>query len=353
MRRYEVQEFGQPLQAHDYPTVTPVGAEVLLRVRAAGVCHSDLHIWEGGYDLGQGKRLSLKDRGIALPLAMGHETVGEVVAIGPDATGVEIGDTRLIYPWIGCGTCTVCLAGNENLCATARFLGVHTHGGYAEQILVPHARYLIDIGDMTPAEMAPYACSGLTTYSALKKIPQDILAREPVVIFGAGGLGLMCTNLLKVMGGRAILVDIDPAKREAALKAGAIAAIDGAAPDALKQLWAAAGGPLLAVIDCVGAPSTVQMGFNALAKGGQLIIIGLFGGEAALSIPLIPMRAITIQGSYVGNLAELKELVALVRTKHIQPIPITRRPLAEAASALDDLHHGKVVGRTVLEPAGG
>jgi propanol-preferring alcohol dehydrogenase len=352
MRRYEVQEFGQPLQAHDYPALAPTGAEVLLRVRAAGVCHSDLHIWEGGYDLGQGKRLSLKDRGIALPLAMGHETVGEVVALGPDATGVAIGNVRLIYPWIGCGGCAVCLAGHENLCADARFLGVHRHGGYAEQILVPHARYLVDIGDLTPADMAPYACSGLTTYSALKKIPKDILAREPIVVVGAGGLGLMCTNLIRVLGGRAILVDIDPAKRAAALEAGAIAAIDGGAADALDRLKAAAGGAVFAIIDCVGAPATVKLGFDALAKGGQLIIIGLFGGEANLSIPLIPMRAITIQGSYVGNLAELKELVALVRTKRIQPIPITRRPLDQASAALSDLHDGKVVGRTVLEPAG-
>jgi propanol-preferring alcohol dehydrogenase len=157
-----------------------------------------------------------------------------------------------------------------------------------------------------------------------------------------------------VLGGRAILVDIDPAKRAAALEAGAIAAIDGAATDALdQQLKAAAGGPVWAVIDCVGAPATVKLGFDALAKGGQLIIIGLFGGEANLSIPLIPMRAITIQGSYVGNLAELKELVALVRSKHIQPIPITRRPLDQAdGGARRTCMHGRVVGRTVLEPAG-
>lgn len=350
MRRYEVQEFGQPLTAHDYPAITPTGAEVLLKVRAAGVCHSDLHIWEGGYDLGAGKRLSLKDRGIALPLAMGHETVGEVVAMGPDATGVAIGDVRLIYPWIGCGTCAVCLAGNENLCVTARFLGVHCHGGYAEQILVPHARYLVDIGGLDPALMAPYACSGLTTYSALKKIPADVMAREPIVVIGAGGLGLMATTLIHALGGRAVLVDIDPAKRAAALDAGAIAAIDGAAADALDQVKAAVGGPPSAVIDCVGAPSTVKLGHDALAKGGQLIIIGLFGGETTLSIPPIPMRAIAIRGSYVGNLAELKELVALVREKHIPPIPITRRPLAEASSALDELQHGHVVGRTILQP---
>ncbi len=350
MRRYEVQEFGQPLAAHDYPAVKPTGTEVLLKVKAAGVCHSDLHIWEGGYDLGQGKRLSLKDRGIALPLAMGHETVGEVVALGPDATGVALGEVRLVYPWIGCGQCALCQAGNENLCSSARFLGVHRHGGYAEEILVPHARYLVDIGGLDPALMAPYACSGLTTYSALKKIPADVLAREPIVVIGAGGLGLMATTLIQALGGRAVLVDIDPSKRKAALEAGAIAAIDGSATDALDQLKAAVGGQPSAVIDCVGAPATVRLGYDALAKGGQHIVIGLFGGETTLPIPPIPMRAIAIRGSYVGNLAELKELVALVREKHVPPIPVTRRPLDEASQALDDLHQGRVVGRTVLQP---
>jgi D-arabinose 1-dehydrogenase-like Zn-dependent alcohol dehydrogenase len=350
MRRYEVQEFGQPLAAHDYPSPRPEGTEVLLRVRAAGVCHSDLHIWEGGYDLGGGKRLSLKDRGISLPLAMGHETVGEVIAVGPDATGVKVGDVRLVYPWIGCGACAVCRAGNENLCLEARFLGVHRHGGYAEELLVPHARYLVDIEGLTPAQMAPYACSGLTTYSALKKIPPAVLASEPVVVIGAGGLGLMCLTLARALGGRAILVDIDERKRAAALEAGAIAAIDSAAPDAVQQVKAAAGGSVCAVIDCVGAQATVQLGLDAITKGGQVIVIGLFGGEIRLSIPLIPMRAVTLQGSYVGNLAELKELVELVRTGVVPPIPIARRPLDQASSALTDLAQGRVVGRVVLEP---
>src|SRR5471030_804484 len=109
MKSFQVADFNAPLQEVDRPTPEPQGTQVLIRVKAAGVCHSDLHIWEGGYDLGQGKRLSLKDRGIALPLAIGHETVGEVVALGPDAAGVAVGDVRLIYPWIGCGSCTVCL----------------------------------------------------------------------------------------------------------------------------------------------------------------------------------------------------------------------------------------------------
>src|SRR4051812_35066983 len=118
MKSYQVASFGEPLAAAEAPTPRPEGAQVLLEVVAAGVCHSDLHIWEGGYDLGHGKRLSLRDRGIALPLTMGHETAGRVVAMGPDAKGVTPGKTYLVYPWIGCGHCATCRRGDENLCAT-------------------------------------------------------------------------------------------------------------------------------------------------------------------------------------------------------------------------------------------
>src|SRR6516225_1656717 len=131
MKSFKVAEFSAPLEAVEAPTPEPSGAEVLLRVKAAGVCHSDLHIWEGGYELGHGRgQLSLKDRGISLPLTMGHETVGEVVALGPEARGqgVQVGETRLVYPWIGCGNCAVCKAGDENMCMRSRCLGVYCDG---------------------------------------------------------------------------------------------------------------------------------------------------------------------------------------------------------------------------------
>lgn len=122
MISYRVQHFGAPLQRHDEPTPTPQGREVLLRVLAAGVCHTDLHTWQGWYDLGGGKRLTMGDRGIALPLTLGHEIAGEVVALGPQAEGVRIGQRVLAYPWLGCGACKVCRRGDEQLCPTPRFL---------------------------------------------------------------------------------------------------------------------------------------------------------------------------------------------------------------------------------------
>src|SRR5262249_41274470 len=162
-----------------------------------------------------------------LPLTMGHENVGEVVAPGPGAKGVKVGDRVLVHPWMGCGECKVCKRGDEQLCPKPRSLGVFSAGGYRDHLLVPHPRYLFDFGDLPPERAAPLACSGITTYGALKKVG-PVLFEELAVIIGAGGLGLMCLGLLQAMGGKgAIVVDIDLAKREAAKKAGAKVVIDG------------------------------------------------------------------------------------------------------------------------------
>lgn len=350
MKSFKVTEFNAPLTEVDIATPKPEGTQVLLKVKAAGVCHSDLHIWEGGYDLGHGRKLSLKDRGVSLPLTMGHETVGEVVAFGPEAKGVAVGDVRLVYPWLGCGKCDTCLAGDENMCIVKpNSIGVYCDGGYADHITVRHPRYLIDLKGLDPVTAAPYACSGVTTYSAIKKL-QSVLD-QPIVIFGAGGLGLMALSLLKSMGGKgAIVVDIDASKRKAAEDAGALASVDGAAPDALQQITSKAGGPIRGVIDLVGNAATAALGFDCLSKGGKLVVVGLFGGGAPWALPLIPIKAITIQGSYVGNLRETQELIDLVREKGIAPIPVTTRPLSQADVSLRDLQQGKLVGRAVLVP---
>ncbi|RJF75117.1 alcohol dehydrogenase [Rhodopseudomonas palustris] len=350
MKSFRVTGFGQPLSEENRPTPELTGTQVLVRVKAAGVCHSDLHIWEGGYELGHGrKRLSLQDRGVALPLTMGHETVGEIVAAGPDAKDAKIGEVALVYPWIGCGQCAVCKAGDENMCLKPRFLGVYCDGGYSDELIVPHPRYLLSLDGLDPVTAAPYACSGITTFSALKKL--EFCLDEPIVIFGAGGLGLMALSLLKAMGGKgAIMVDIDASKREAAEKAGALASVDGAAPDALEQIMAKAGMPIRGALDLVGNAQTAQLGFDCLTKGGKLVIVGLFGGGAPWALPFIPMKAITIQGSYVGNLAETQELLDLVRAKKIAPIPVTPLPLPKANDALRDLQQGKLIGRAVLTP---
>ena len=316
MRMFQVCVCGQPLQLNQQPTPQPKGTEVLLKVLAAGVCHSDLHLADGYFDLGGGNRMSLQDRGMKLPVTLGHENVGEVVAFGPDATGVKLGARMLADPWIGCGNCAACRRNEDNLCMAMRSLGVFSNGGYADYLMVPHPRYLFDIGDLPPERAAPLACSGVTTFGALKKV--TTLKREPTVIIGAGGLGLMCLALHKAMGGHsAIVVDIDPAKRDAAKRAGA-----------------------------------ARLGYDSLIKGGKYIIVGLYGGDLTMSLPPIPMRALTIQGSYVGSVAEMTELMELVRRTGLPDVPVTTRRLDDVNAVMDQLRAGKVVGRVVLTPAG-
>jgi alcohol dehydrogenase, propanol-preferring len=350
MRSFQVCQCGAPLQCNELPDPTPTGTEVLLKVLAAGVCHSDLHLSDGYFDLGGGKKLSILDRGMKLPTTLGHENVGEVIAIGPDARGVKIGDRRLVDPWMGCGECTVCKRGDEQLCTKPSSIGVFRQGGYSTHLMVPHPRYLFDIGNIPPERAAPLACSGVTTYSALKKVGPT-LATDPVVIIGAGGLGLMCLALHKAMGGHsAVVIDIDPAKRDAAKKAGAAAVIDGAAPDAAQQIIAATKGGAWAVIDLVGSSATVKLGLDSLTKAGRLIIVGLYGGDITLSLPPFPMKAIAIMGSYTGSLTETAELIELVQRTGLPPVPVATRPLDDVNAVLSDLRAGKIIGRVVLTP---
>jgi D-arabinose 1-dehydrogenase-like Zn-dependent alcohol dehydrogenase len=351
MRSFKLCACGAPLELKEQATPQPTGTEVLLKVLAAGVCHSDLHLSEGYFDLGGGKRLSLADRGMKLPITLGHENVGEVVAVGPQAKGVKVGDRVLANPWIGCGECAVCQRGEDNLCRAMRSLGVFSNGGYSDHLVVPHPRYLVDIGDMPPEKAAPLACSGVTTYGALKKIG-PLLKTETTVIIGAGGLGLMCLALHKAMGGKAaIVVDIDPVKREAAKKAGAHLVLDGGTPDAAQQIIAATNGGAWAVVDLVGSSSTARLGLDSLIKGGKYIIVGLYGGDITVSLPPFPMRAITLQGSYVGSVSEMAELIDLVKRTGLPPVPVATRPLADVNAVLGELRAGKVVGRVVLTPA--
>jgi len=352
MRAWAVVENGADLQDIELPTPEPKGTEVLLEVTHCGVCHSDLHIWEGFYDLGGGKHMSLADRGVVLPLAMGHEIIGRVVKLGPDAAGVAVGDVRIVFPWLGCGKCEKCLAEEDNMCAvTNRSLGVYQNGGYGTHVVAPHPRYLVDLGTLDPAVAATYACSGVTVYSAIRKV-MPMPPTEPIVIVGAGGLGLNAIEILKALGHKTIVaVDLNAEKLRAATDAGATAVVDASSEGTALRILEACGGPVPAVIDLVNGTATAAFAFAALRKGGKLIQVGLFGGEMRLPLPLMPIRALTVQGSYVGNPQELRELVSLAQNGGITPLPITRMPRSDTNSALHRLKDGKVTGRIVLTSA--
>jgi D-arabinose 1-dehydrogenase-like Zn-dependent alcohol dehydrogenase len=348
MLSYRITEWGEPLEAFAEPTPDPQGTEVLLRVEACGVCHSDLHIWDGFFDMGDGKKITLAERGVALPFTMGHEIVGEVVALGPDAEGAEIGDKRVAFPWIGCRHCAHCARGEDLMCLSPQFLGTRVHGGYSDHVMVPHPKYLIDYEGVPRNLACTYACAGITAYSALKKIaPLD--EEDYFVIIGAGGVGLSAVHIARAMlRGKMIVADIDGTKRAAARQAGAVETIDNSAPDAIKKLRELTGGGAAATLDFVGAPATSRFGIDALRKGGTHVVVGLYGDALPLSLPLFPFKLMTMRGSYTGTLEEMGELMTLVKAGKVPPIPVEPRPLAEATRTLTDLREGRILGRVVL-----
>lgn len=345
-----VVEFGAPLQEIETPTPVPTGTQVLLRTHNAGVCHSDVHIHDGYFDLGGGNKLPMG--GVKLPHTMGHEIEGEVVAIGPDAKGVKIGERYAAFPWIGCSECPACLRGEENLCGRPRQLGCSggVPGGYATHVVIPHPRYLLDYGSTPAALAAAYMCSGLTAFGAMKKVGK-LGPDDQIVVLGVGGVGMMGVQFAKSLYGKGpIAADIDAGRLEAAKKAGAVATYNTKEPDAAKKLVADTKGGAYAVVDFVGSEATFAFANAAVRRGGKVIIVGLFGGAMSMPLPMFPIRALTVGGSFVGSLPEAEEMMALVRAGKVDPIPVQMRPLSDANKTLDDLRNGRIVGRVVLTP---
>jgi D-arabinose 1-dehydrogenase-like Zn-dependent alcohol dehydrogenase len=345
--RQSLVAYGQPLRETTADRPTPHGSEVLVRVTCCGVCHSDLHVQDGYFALGGDKRLDItKDR--TLPFTLGHEIAGVIEAAGNGAAGAVIGRQVAVYPWIGCGTCAACRAGEENMCSAHHHLGIAADGGFATYVMVPHPRYLIDHAPLAPGFAGPLMCSGLTAYSALKRLAAHA-ERGPVLLVGLGGVGMMGLALARALFREPPLVaDIDAEKRTAALAAGAARAFDPADPQARRAIIAASGGGLFAVCDFVGSDKSLQFSTGVLARGGKVVVTGLLGGSFSIAAAMIAIKAMTIEGSLTGTLAQARELVELARAGKIAPIPTHARPLDEAQAALDDLRAGRVVGRTVL-----
>ena len=346
MISYQLTRFGGALERVESPPPAPAGTEVLLRTEACGVCHSDLHLQDGFFDMGGGRRLDLS-KGRTLPLTLGHEIAGVAAACGPEAVGVDVGARYVAYPWIGCGGCDTCESEHEHLCPQPRALGVTRAGGFSDHVLVPHPRYLFRVGDLPVTLACTYACSGLTAFGAVRKVRARVDGR-PLVIIGLGGVGFAALRLAQALTDASIVVaDVDDATLEAGAEAGA-EVVDARAPDAAKRIRRATGGGAAAVIDFVGSESSAALGLGVLATGGLLVVVGLFGGELRASLPLWPLRNLTVQGSYVGSLAEMRELMRLAAAGRAPSIPVAPRPLAEAQAALDDLRAGRAVGRIVL-----
>jgi propanol-preferring alcohol dehydrogenase len=346
MRRQSLIAYGQPLCETVIDCPAPRGSEVLVRIERCGVCHSDLHLQDGYFELGGERRLDItKDR--ALPFTLGHEIAGVIESAGDEADGATIGRRVAVYPWIGCGACAVCRVGQENLCSNHRHLGITADGGFATHVVIPHSRYLLDYAPLSAAFAGPLMCSGLTAYSALKHLGARA-EHGPVLLIGLGGVGMMGLAIARALfGDPPIVADIDAEKRRAALAVGAAAAYNPADPQARRELMKATGG-LLAVCDFVGSEKSLQFATGVLARGGKMVVTGLLGGTFSIAAAMIAIKAMTIEGTLTGTLAEARELLDLARAGKIKPIPTHDRPLAQAQAALDDLRSGCVVGRTVL-----
>ncbi len=349
MRSFKITAFGSPLTSTQSETPAAAGTQVLLKIAACGACHSDVHIRDGYFDLGSEGRMDLS-RGVPLPMTPGHEVAGEVVAVGADAAGsAAVGDRRVVYPWIGCGRCETCASGDEQFCRRPRNLGVNVDGGYSDHVMVPHPRYLLPFEPMPVAEACTYACSGLTAFGALKKLG-TLGEGDPLVILGAGGVGLAAVRLAEpVTGAAGYAADIASASRQAAKGAGARDVFDPAAPDAVRQFLKETGGAA-GVVDFVGSAESARFGFDILRKGGNLVIVGLFGGSLTLPVPHFPLREVTVRGSYVGSLEDFRELMDMARSGQFGPVAVETRPLDQADATLYDLKNGRVSGRVVLVP---
>ncbi len=347
LRRLSLTAYETPLCETIVDCPAPHGSEVLVRIDRCGVCHSDLHMQDGYFLLSDGKKLDVR-AGRTLPFTLGHEIAGTVESAGPQASGVKPGAKVAVFPWIGCGQCAACHAGEENLCNANRHLGISADGGFASHVLVPHPRYLIDYAPLSASFAGALMCSGLTAYSALKRLTEHA-KRGPALLVGMGGVGMMGLSIARAMFPHApIVADIDAGKREAALKAGAAAAFDPADSEARRAIVKLTGGGVFAAVDFVGSERSLAFASGALAKGGKVVVTGLLGGNFATPVAMFPLKAMTIEGTLTGTLEETNEVMALARAGKIAEPPIRERPLGEAQAALDDLRNGKVVGRVVL-----
>lgn len=339
MTRALMTAMGAPLELGCDAIPSPGRGEVLIRVSACGVCHSDLHIVDGDWGLPP-----------KLPLIPGHEVVGEVIAYGPETVGPALGATVGVA-WNGgaCGHCRACLEGDETICREAEGTGFSRDGGYADYI-VARAAFVVELPKtVDAARFAPVLCAGVTTYRGLKRA--GLRPGAYVAVIGCGGLGQMAVQYARAMGFRPIAVDLDAGKLERATRLGAVATVRGDVADLPAELRAIAGeAGLRAAIVVAPAPRAFTQAIAAISPGGAVIFIALPAKDRdslPVSISDLANFEKRLIGSNVGTRADLAEAVELALTAGILA-DVETLPLAEANAALDRLRRGQVPGRLVL-----
>ena len=345
MKAYQVTENGKPLEEKNVETPLPKGSEVLIKTIACGVCHSDVHIHDGYFDLGGGAKLPTP---LLEPLTMGHEVFGKIVAVGEEVSKVKVGEKYVVYPWIGCGDCELCNNDKTHYCMNNSNIGINVSGGYADHVLIPGEQYLFDAGDTPDSLAGSYACRGLTAFSALRKA-EPYTHDNSLIIVSAGGLGLLALKIAKAAYGiNPIVVDIDDEKLKVARDLGASLTINSSSEDAANQIMEATGGGAKAIVDFVGAEASVNLGYQCLSRGGKQVIVGLFGGQLTIPLPLLTLTEKKIMGSYVGSLGEMKDLMKLVSAGKIEPVEVESRDVSEAYRTLKEMKSGELRGLVSL-----
>jgi len=338
MRAAVLHAIGEPLSIEEVPTPEPGPGQVLVKIAGAGVCHSDLHLTDGSIPP------------FRLPLVLGHENAGWVERLGPGAEGFAPGDPVVIFGGWGCGRCTFCLGGEEQLCGTEHWGGLGPDGGYAEYLLVPSTRHLIPADGLDLVEAAALTDAGLTPYRAVKKTLPSLPPGSAALLIGAGGLGQYGIQFLKLLTqAKLIVVETAAEKRERASELGADVVIDGTLPDVLERVRAEAGGEgVAAALDFVGVDTTIGLAQHALARKGVFVLVGLAGGGTRFSFFDMASEAVMTTSDW-GSHNDLVELVALARTGKLQTTT-ERHRLEEVNEVLERLERGEIPGRAVLVP---
>jgi alcohol dehydrogenase, propanol-preferring len=334
MKAAIVREYNEPLQIEETGMPVPDSDEVLIRVEACGVCHSDLHIAEGDW--------THLLRHIKLPLIPGHEVVGPIIDKGAGVGSLQIGD-RVGVAWTHwtCGECELCKEGRENLCTKQTITGATVDGGYAEFIKAKASHVLKVPDGLTSEEAAPLFCAGVTVYHAIKR--SGIKPRQRLVVFGVGGLGHLAVQIAKCFGAQVIAVDIAEDKLEFARQLGADVTINASNEDVVKQIRKM-GGAHVAVVTSA-AKKAYDMAFYAVRSGGTLMVVGMPAED--LSFPAIMMREMRIMSSATGTREDMREVLELAASGRVK-CTVETRNLEQINEVFDEMRAAKITGRVVL-----
>ena len=339
MRAMVLPDYKAPLEAVELADPTPPAEGAVVRVIGAGVCHSDLHLIDGSPAMVP-----------AFPWVLGHEIVGEVVALGVEATGVAVGDEVAVFGGWGCGRCAVCLGGEEQLCDVSRWVGIGVPGGYAEYVAVPSTRHLLPLHGLDPMVAVPLTDAGLTPYRAVRRALPLLRPGTTAVSIGAGGLGQYGLQHVRALSpAHVVVVDTAADKLKRARELGADAVVNPAVDDAVEAISDLTNGAgAAAVLDYVGSDATLDLAARVVARSGLVVLVGLAGGTLPFTFFSSRTEA-SVTTSYWGSRNELAEVLQLARDGKIVGEHVGYA-LTDAQRAIDELRAGNIAARAVLAP---